>query len=114
MTENDIVNSYDPGRASAANQRLMAYCGVASLVVLLVGMWAIAGFVPPPGPNQTLQQIVAVYTHHGVRIRFGLIVACAASDEDRAFATLAHLGEQPIRIGHVEAGHREVRYVKRP
>ena len=44
----------------------------------------------------------------------GLIVACAASDEDRAFATLAHLGEQPIRIGHVEAGHREVRYVKRP
>jgi hypothetical protein len=77
MTENDIVNSYAAGRASAANQRLMAYCGVASLVVLLVGMWVIAGFVPPPGPNQTLEQIVAVYTDHGVRIRFGLIVACA-------------------------------------
>jgi hypothetical protein len=77
MTENDIVNSYAAGRTSAANQRLMAYCGVASLVVLLVGMWVIAGFVPPPGPNQTLEQIVAVYTDHGVRIRFGLIVACA-------------------------------------
>ena len=62
MTENDIVNSYAAGRASAANQRLMAYCGVASLVVLLVGMWVIAGFVPPPGPNQTVGQIVAVYT----------------------------------------------------
>ena len=63
--------------ASAANQRLMAYSGLASLVLLLIGMWAIAGFVPPPGPNKSLEQIVALYVDHGVRIRLGLIVACA-------------------------------------
>jgi hypothetical protein len=77
MTENDLVNVSATNRASAANQRLMAYCGVASLVVLLIGMWAIAGFVPPPGPSRSPEQIVAVYAEHGVRIRFGLIVACA-------------------------------------
>jgi len=77
MTENDVVNSCASSGASAANQRLMAYCGVTSLVVLLIGMWAIAGFVPPPGPNKSLEEIVAVYADHGARIRFGLIVACA-------------------------------------
>jgi hypothetical protein len=77
MTENDVVSSDATGRASAANQRLMAYCGLASLVVLLIGMWAIAGFVPPPGPSRSPEQIVALYAEHGVRIRFGLIVACA-------------------------------------
>jgi hypothetical protein len=77
MTENDVLNPYAPTRASMANQRLMAYCGWASLIILLLGMWAIAGFVPPPGPNKSLEQIVALYTEHGVRIRLGLIVACA-------------------------------------
>lgn len=62
---------------NTANQRAMAYCGFASMAILLIGMWAIAGFVPPPGPGQSLEQIVAVYTEHGARIRIGLIVACA-------------------------------------
>ena len=77
MAENNIASPYAASRASTANQRLMAYCGIASLIILLLGMWVIAGFVPPPGPNKTLEQIVALYTSHGVRIRFGLIVACA-------------------------------------
>ena len=44
----------------------------------------------------------------------GLIVACAAADEERVIATLVRLGEEPIRLGRVDAGRRDVRYVKRP
>jgi phosphoribosylformylglycinamidine cyclo-ligase len=44
----------------------------------------------------------------------GLIVACAASDEERVIATLVRLGEEPIQLGRVDAGRRDVRYVKRP
>jgi hypothetical protein len=77
VAENDSSTPYAISRAGVANQRLMAYSGIASLIILLLGMWVIAGFVPPPGPNKSLEQIVALYTEHGVRIRFGLIVACA-------------------------------------
>lgn len=44
----------------------------------------------------------------------GLIIACAASDEDRVISTLARGGEDAIRLGRVAAGERDVRYVNRP
>jgi len=44
----------------------------------------------------------------------GLIIACAASDEDRVISTLAQSGEDSIRLGRVAAGQRDVRYVNRP
>jgi phosphoribosylformylglycinamidine cyclo-ligase len=43
----------------------------------------------------------------------GLIIACAASDEDRVISTLARGGEGGIRLGRVAAGERDVRYVNR-
>jgi hypothetical protein len=45
------------------------------MVILLVGQWAIADFVPPPSPSNTMQQTVRIYVAHGDRIRIGLIVA---------------------------------------
>jgi hypothetical protein len=62
---------------SAVNQRWIAWGGIVSMAILLVGMWAIAGFVPPPGPNKTLDEIVAIYVQRGARIRIGIIIACA-------------------------------------
>jgi phosphoribosylformylglycinamidine cyclo-ligase len=43
----------------------------------------------------------------------GLIIACAAPDEERMMSTLARAGEHAIRLGRVTAGQRDVRYVKR-
>src|SRR5271163_5239394 len=47
------------------------------MAILLLGMWVIAGFVPPPGPDKTLEEIVAIYVERGTRIQIGIIVACA-------------------------------------
>ena len=62
---------------SAVNQRWMAWGGIVSMVILLIGMWVIAGFVPPPGPNKSMQEIVQIYVDRNTRIKFGIIVAGA-------------------------------------
>jgi phosphoribosylformylglycinamidine cyclo-ligase len=43
----------------------------------------------------------------------GLIVACAAPDEERMISTLARAGENAVRLGCVVTGQRDVRYVNR-
>lgn len=62
---------------SALNQRWMAWGGIASMVVLMIGMWLIAGFVPPPGPHKSVAEIVRIYVDDGTKIRIGIIIACA-------------------------------------
>jgi hypothetical protein len=62
---------------SAFNQKWMAWGGILSMVILLLGMWVIAGFVPPPGPHDTAAQIVHIYATRATRIRIGIIIACA-------------------------------------
>ncbi|TAM68125.1 hypothetical protein [Mycobacterium sp.] len=58
-----------------ANQRWMAACGFISMIILLIGLWVIAGFVPPPSPNNTMEQTVAIYAQKQDRIRVGLIIS---------------------------------------
>lgn len=62
-------------RNDTTTLRWMVWCGMAALVILLVGQWAIARFVPPPSPHNTLAQTVGIYVDHRDRIRIGLIVA---------------------------------------
>lgn len=58
-----------------ANQRWMAACGFVSMIILLIGLWVIAGFVPPPSPNNTMEQTVAIYAARQNHIRIGLVVS---------------------------------------
>jgi phosphoribosylformylglycinamidine cyclo-ligase len=44
----------------------------------------------------------------------GLILACAASDETRVLSALREAGEEPIVVGHIEAGEPSVRYERLP
>src|ERR1700722_749563 len=85
---------------SAVNQRWMAWGGIVSMVILLIGMWVIAGFVPPPGPDKSLEEIVAIYVERGARIRIGIIIACAG-------VTLLAPGSAAISIQlrRIEGGH---------
>ena len=41
----------------------------------------------------------------------GLIVICSATEADAVIGRLERSGERPVRIGHVVAGDRDVRYV---
>jgi hypothetical protein len=60
-------------------QRMCAYSGIVCIVMFLVGFWLIAGFVPPPSPKLTGEQLVQLFTQDRSRIRFGMIVSLFAS-----------------------------------
>jgi len=60
-------------------QRLCAWSGIACLVLFFVGFWPIAGFIPPPAPKLTGEQLEQLFTGHAARIRIGMIVALFAA-----------------------------------
>jgi hypothetical protein len=53
----------------------MAACGFASMAIILIGLWVIAGFVPPPSPNNSMMKTAEIYAHKTTRIRVGLIIS---------------------------------------
>jgi hypothetical protein len=61
----------DGGPVNTLSQRLCIWSGVLFVVFLLVG-FAIAGFIPPPGPTRSSEEIVALFDRDSVRIRVGM------------------------------------------
>jgi hypothetical protein len=58
-------------------RRTEMYCALSSIVgivILLVGIWPIAGLLPVPSPNYSAQQIANFYRTDTVRLRVGLFV----------------------------------------
>jgi hypothetical protein len=64
---------------NARAQRLCAWSGVVCLVVFFLGFWIIAGFIPPPSPKLTGEQLSDLFTTDKVRIRLGMIFSIFAS-----------------------------------
>ena len=64
---------------NARAQRLCAWSGVACLVLFFLGFWVIAGFIPPPSPKLTGEQLSELFTGDRIRIRIGMIVSLFAS-----------------------------------
>ena len=64
----------------------MAACGFVSMAVILLGVWVIAGFVPPPSPRLSLNEIANIYAQRQGPIRVGLIVSLFGSGN--AFAAI--------------------------
>jgi hypothetical protein len=60
-------------------QRLCAWSGIACVVVFLVGFGPIAGFIPPPAPTLTGEQLAQLFTEDAARIRLGMIVSLFAA-----------------------------------
>ncbi|WP_375476571.1 hypothetical protein [uncultured Jatrophihabitans sp.] len=58
---------------NATTQRLCAWCGIAFMVMLLIGV-VVAGFLPPPSPGLSANAIANLFAEHRTRIRIGLIV----------------------------------------
>jgi hypothetical protein len=58
-------------------RRTEMYCALSSIVgvvILLVGIWPIAGLLPVPSPNYSAQQIADFYRTDTLRLRVGLFV----------------------------------------
>lgn len=60
-------------------QRICAWSGIACIIIFFAGFWVIAGFIPPPAPKLTGEQLGQLFTDNAVRIRIGMIVSLFAS-----------------------------------
>ncbi|MCX2929952.1 hypothetical protein ORI20_06690 [Mycobacterium sp. CVI_P3] len=60
-------------------QRLCAWSGIACIAVFFVGFWLVAGFIPPPAPTLSGEQLAQLFTEDAVRIRLGMIISLLAS-----------------------------------
>ena len=56
-------------------QIFCAACGIAFVILLTVGWWVIAGFVPPPSPELSASEIADFYRQNTGTIRFGILLA---------------------------------------
>src|SRR5262245_31969983 len=59
---------------NARTQMLCLWCGPAALVVFVVGIWFVAGLVPPPTPHDSAQEISDLYRDNTDAIRAGLVL----------------------------------------
>jgi hypothetical protein len=64
---------------NARAQRLCAWSGVACIGLFFLGFWVIGGFIPPPSPRLTGEQLSELFTTDQTRIRIGMIVSIFAS-----------------------------------
>lgn len=56
-----------------------AWCGPVFLVLFVVGIWFVAGLVPPPKPSDNAAQIAAFYRDNTDRIRVGMLMSMVAT-----------------------------------
>lgn len=60
-------------------QRVCAWSGIACILAFLIGFWPIAGFIPPPAPTLTGEQLAQFFSENATRIRIGMIVSLFAA-----------------------------------
>jgi hypothetical protein len=56
--------------------RVMAWSGVALVISLVVAQGVLMGFIPPPSPAHSAQQIAQLYIDRKLRIRVGTLIEC--------------------------------------
>jgi hypothetical protein len=60
-------------------QRWCAWAGLAFTALFAIGLWPVAGLMPPPAPGMSPAQLSALLVEHGTRIRIGLQVCIVAA-----------------------------------
>jgi hypothetical protein len=56
--------------------RLCAWCGLIAMMIWIVGFFALSGFVPPPSPSRTAEEVAQQFRNSTVRIQVGLALTC--------------------------------------
>lgn len=80
-------------------EKAAAWCGPIFLVLYLIAFMGIAGFVPPPSPNQSSAQIAELFAENRLSIRIGMVLAMV-------FSTLLfpYFALISTHIGRIERG----------
>jgi hypothetical protein len=76
-------------------QRWCVWCGLVLLVAFGVG-FVVAGFLPPPRPTDSAEQVAQMYREHAGRIRVGMLIVLAAAPFVLPWTTVISL--QLLRI----------------
>jgi hypothetical protein len=63
-------------RINTTAARLMAWSGVALVVSLIIAQGFLMGFIPPPSPALSAQEIAQTYIDRKLAIRFGTLIEC--------------------------------------
>jgi hypothetical protein len=61
------------------HQRICIWAGIAFAPIFLVGFALVAGFIPPPSPGMTAQEVAYLFANERGRIRLGIWIATAAA-----------------------------------
>jgi hypothetical protein len=61
------------------HQRLCIWAGISFAPVFLIGFAVVAGFIPPPAPSMTADEVAYMFIHERDRIRIGIWIATAAA-----------------------------------
>lgn len=60
-------------------QRLCIWAGISFAPVFLVGFAIVAGFIPPPAPTMSADEVAHLFVHDRGRIRIGIWIATTAA-----------------------------------
>jgi hypothetical protein len=60
-------------------QRVCIWAGIAFAPVFLIGFALVAGFIPPPSPSMTADEVAKMFSEERNRIRVGIWIATAAA-----------------------------------
>jgi len=64
---------------TAPSQKLCAWTGLPMIAIWLIGFGVCAGFVPPPSPSDTAQEVASMYRDNPDGIRVGLVLTAIGS-----------------------------------
>src|SRR5271156_1602340 len=92
---------------NTGTQRLCVWAGPVMMVIWMIGFLPLAGFVPPPSPGSTAQQIAAMYRERTTSIRFGLLLTVIAVPLLAPFFTVI-----AIHMKRIEGRYAPLTYIQ--
>lgn len=90
---------------TATGQRLCAWSGIVFIAVFFTGFAVVAGFIPPPSPNMTGDELIQLFSDDQTRIRIGMIVSIFASVLLGSWAAV-----MTVQIHRMERGNSALAY----
>ncbi len=60
---------------SGRGNRICIWIGIAGFMLFGLGIWPIAGLLPPIAPSQGADAVAAIYAEHALSIRVGIMIA---------------------------------------